>query len=185
MSFIPSAAVVKGLASLVVGSGAAKIAKQMISKFIEPETPWEKLSMTVGSWAIGGMVGFAAANYTEDMVDGAYDKVGRVATRMVTRFKLNKIDRAESTFEAENLNPDEFEKNKKGKWKPIKKSEEDLLAEILVKINLGETTFCREGLPREHFFQTPNGLWMPIAKDIDHLIAKRKHLDENLTVADL
>ena len=119
MSFNALSAV-KFVVSGVVGIGAGKIAKSIIVNNMNAETLIDKVTTVAGAWAIGGMVAGAAKDYTDETIDETYAFTDKVMDAMKIRTKLNRIDRNESTFEKEGLDPSQYTKNDKGRWEPTK-----------------------------------------------------------------
>lgn len=106
----------KLVASTVVGIGAGKIVAGVIKTHIKPENLFDKITMAAGAWAIGGIVTQATKQYTNDMIDETVAAVSEQIENMKLKQKIGRIDRNESTFEEEGLNPNDYEKNDGGMW---------------------------------------------------------------------
>jgi hypothetical protein len=111
---------VKIVVSGIVGIGAGKIAKDIITNQINPETLIDKVTTVAGAWAIAGMVADASKNYTDKAIDDVYGYGVKIVDRVKDQQKLNRIDRDESTFEKEGLDPALYRKGAGGKWKPLR-----------------------------------------------------------------
>lgn len=100
--------IIKFAVSGAVGIGASKIVGKIIAANVTPETLFDKITMAGGAWALGGMASKATKKYT----DGTIDDVAKVVEKQVDNFKesskLGRIDRKESTFEKEDLDPTDY-----------------------------------------------------------------------------
>lgn len=75
--------IVKLVANVVVGVGAAKITKMVIENNIdEPEKLRDELTVKAGSLAIGGLVSSAASDYVEEKIDWAANLYKRVRAEL-------------------------------------------------------------------------------------------------------
>lgn len=113
-------AVVKFVASGVVGIGTGKIVGKIIKNNVTPETLIDKVTVLAAGWVIAGIATNATKKYTDDMVDDVVKAATVVVDKVKTDNKLNRINRFESTFEKEGLDPSKFKRNDSDKWVPIK-----------------------------------------------------------------
>ncbi len=154
--------VVKQIASLVVGAGAAKIVKNVVEANVKPQTLLDQTAVLAASAAIGGLVAKAAKKYTDEKIDEAAELVGELQELTTTLIKLRKVNKGKKTFEELDLDPKLFAKNAKGKYRQIPETDEQELIKKLDRINRGESTFEKEELIQTGYFQdTDTGNWIP------------------------
>lgn len=159
MSFTKLLPAAKFIIASVVGVGTGKIVKEIIKNNVSaPETLIDKATMASAAFVIGGIASQASKKYTNEMVDDGV----QIATRLYTSYKhgekLHRINRFESTFEKEGLDPTKYIKDDKDKWVAKK----DTLTDKVNRVNSGETTVEEEGLQDVKLRQTEEGEWAAI-----------------------
>jgi len=159
VSKINALTVGKIIASAVVGIGTERIIKNLVKQNIIPKNVGEKIVITVATGVIAAVVTQATKDYTDETIEKAVETGKKLVEKVKVGVKLAKINEGQSTFENEDLEEEEFEKNKKGKWVAKKPTEEQELAMAIMRINMGESTFKKEGLKREHYKQSASGYW--------------------------
>lgn len=108
MNFNPLA-ITKLVLSGVVGIGTGKVVSQIIkSNIATPETFVDKVTMTAAIWVIGGVATNATKKYTNELVDDVVKAGSEIVDHFKLQAKLGRIDRKESTFEKEELDPEDF-----------------------------------------------------------------------------
>lgn len=98
----------KFVVSGVVGIGAGKIVAGVIKNNIKPSSVIDKVTMVAGAWAISGIVAKASKKYTDESIDECYNFATEQINIFKTDAKLGRIQRNESTFEKEGLDPEDF-----------------------------------------------------------------------------
>lgn len=110
---------VKMAVSGVVGVGTGKIVGKIIKNNITPETLIDKITVGAAAWTIGGIATEATKKYTSEMIDDIYNAGTEIVEMLKMNQKLGRINRNESTFEQEGLDPLNFRrKATTGKWEP-------------------------------------------------------------------
>lgn len=99
---------VKFVASGVVGLGTSKIVAGIIKNNVTPETLIDKVSVAAAAWTISAMAAAATKKYTDEAIDDTVKTVKEAVGDMKTKAKLAKINRGESTFGEEDLDPADF-----------------------------------------------------------------------------
>jgi hypothetical protein len=124
-------AVTKFIVSGIVGIGTAKIVGGVIKEHVKPETLIDKVTITAAAWVLSGVTTTATKKYTNEIIDGVAEAVTAGVDKFKHDAKLGRIDREESTFEEEGLNPDDYRKSPEtNKWVKIEKYPEgDLLTD--------------------------------------------------------
>lgn len=69
MDFDKKLKIAKGVISLIVTSGTAKIVRDIIENNVDMETTTDKVKVAAGSFAIGGLVASETAKYTDQKID--------------------------------------------------------------------------------------------------------------------
>lgn len=155
--------VVKLAVSSVIGFGTGKIITNVVKNNVRPETVIDKVTVIAAAWVISGIATTATKKYTNDMIDD----VAESATELIGKFKhsakLGRINRDESTFEKEGLDPEEYIKSPATKtWVNKRHYQEQMLA----RVNAGELT-PEFFLDPKLFEQDAAGNWDFIKKDDD------------------
>lgn len=115
---------VKFVVSGVVGIGTGKIVSGIVKDHVNPETLIDKVTIAGATWAFGGIAASATKKFTNDAIDEIYNGVNDTIAKMKEAQKLTRINKSESTFEAEGLDQTRFRKEPTtGKWVAI--SDED------------------------------------------------------------
>jgi hypothetical protein len=120
MQFNPLS-VAKFVVSGVVGIGTRKIVTEFLKTNVPaPEKVIDKATIAVASTVISAMIVEATKGYTDE----AIDRISDAGIKIVEMFKksaaLGRINRGESTFEAEGLDVLKFRRNAKNNaWEPI------------------------------------------------------------------
>lgn len=110
--------VTKFVATGIVGIGTGKIVGKVIKAHVQPETLIEKVTVTAASWVLSAVMTKATKEYTNEAIDEVVEKVTEVVGKIKQGNKLAKINRGESTFEDEALNPMDYVKDEAtGKYK--------------------------------------------------------------------
>lgn len=117
--------IAKFAASTVVGLGTGKIVGKVIKQHVTPENIIDKVTVTAAAWVIGAMATQATKNATDKMIDDAAETVQKVVKMGEDSRKLAKINRKESTFEAEGLDQSRY-REENGRW--VRISDEDWLS---------------------------------------------------------
>lgn len=124
MKKISAVTVLKFAAAAVVGSGTSKIVKGIISAHVPLNTPKDKITVTAATWVLSGIVATAAKKYADDSIDGVVGSIMEYYTEVKTNAALDRINKGESSFEAEELAEADFDK-KDGNWVIRKPVEQD------------------------------------------------------------
>lgn len=112
-------AVVKFVATGLVGLGTGKIIGSIIKNNVTPANIIEKVSVVAATAALSGLVTSGAKKYTDDIIDSIVAEVQPIVDSVKLRAKLGRIDRNESTFEKEGLDATKYHKDEKsGLWVP-------------------------------------------------------------------
>lgn len=110
---------VKFVVSGVVGIGAGKIVKNVITNNVTVDTLLEKVTTVAGAWAIGAMAAQASKDFTDKTIDETYAALSEVLGKIKVNEKLRRINKKVSTFEAEGLDKKDFVADvETGKWSP-------------------------------------------------------------------
>lgn len=137
----------------VVGIGTGKIVGAIIKNNVSPETLVDKTSIAAATWAISGLVTTTAKAYTDKTID----QVHGFGVGMVKRFKvdgaLGRINRKESTFEKEGLDPMEFMMDDSKKW--VRRDKTEVEPETIKYVVAEDTT--EEPEPDATKFQAVDG----------------------------
>jgi hypothetical protein len=164
MNFNPLT-VAKYAVSAIVGLGTKKIVVNVIKNNVLPTSPIDKVTVTAAAWVISAMVTEATQEYTNDAIDGAAGFVTKIVDKIKTAQKLGRLDRKESTFEKEGLDPEDFVQDPiTKKWSLISK---DSVEDKLERINNGESTFVEEGLDPANFHRGMVDHWSVLQKPTD------------------
>lgn len=111
---------VKFVVSGVVGIGTGKIVNQFIKGNVTAESKFDKAAIFAASWVIGAMATEATKKQTDSMIDDVVKQYNDFKQAVDLGPRLGRIQRNESTFEAEGLDPSQFTKNDEGKLEPLK-----------------------------------------------------------------
>lgn len=71
---------VKLITSTIVGLGTTKIVTTIIKNNVNPETIVDTVTITAGSFVIGGMVADASKAYTDKTIDSIAEAVTKIKT---------------------------------------------------------------------------------------------------------
>ncbi|UVK59341.1 hypothetical protein SEA_PHEROBRINE_58 [Gordonia phage Pherobrine] len=71
---------VKLITSTIVGLGTTKIVTTIIKNNVNPETVVDTVTITAGSFVIGGMVADASKAYTDKTIDSIAEAVTKIKT---------------------------------------------------------------------------------------------------------
>ncbi|QJD49632.1 hypothetical protein HWD32_gp56 [Gordonia phage Secretariat] len=71
---------IKLITSTIVGLGTTKIVTTIIKNNVQPETVVDAVTITAGSFVIGGMVADASKKYTDDTIDKIADAIVSLKT---------------------------------------------------------------------------------------------------------
>ncbi len=102
--------------SAIVGMGTGKIVAKVIKEHAPMDTLIDKVTVTAAAWAISGMAVTATKKYTNETIDQTAETIATVVEKVKTNAKLSRINRNESTFEAEGLDETLFVKEADGMW---------------------------------------------------------------------
>lgn len=69
---------IKAIIGAVVQYGSGTIVYGIIEKHVEPERVDKKVAVAAASMALGGVVGNAAADYTNRLIDDVFDKIEEI-----------------------------------------------------------------------------------------------------------
>lgn len=140
MKFTTVAKFVKIAAATVVASGTKTIVAGIIENNVKIGRPKDKIAVTAATWVISGIVATAAKKYTDETVDETMgtitDGLNWLKGLKVDK-SLSRINKGESTFEAEGLDQDDFVKDEDDKWK-LKPGHP--LVEVSIDDDLSEVT---------------------------------------------
>ncbi|QPL14703.1 hypothetical protein SEA_SCHWARTZ33_58 [Gordonia phage Schwartz33] len=71
---------IKLITSTIVGLGTTKIVTTIIKNNVNPETIVDTVTITAGSFVIGGMVADASKKYTDETIDKIADAIVSLKT---------------------------------------------------------------------------------------------------------
>lgn len=74
-------AALKKTVTVVIGIGVSKIVNDIIANNVEIEKDYQKVTVPVASFAIGGAVADASSKYTDSMIDDAVDFWQKIKSR--------------------------------------------------------------------------------------------------------
>lgn len=59
----------KRITSVIVGIGTARIVRRTVENNVPIESTTDKVTITAGTWALGGIAADATKKYTDDFID--------------------------------------------------------------------------------------------------------------------
>lgn len=132
----------KLIASGIVGVGTTRIVARIVGANVNADTLVDKVTMTAGVWALGGVAAKATKKYTDEYIDNAAAAVKETRANLKELYALGRIDRGDSTFVDEGLDAKDYMIDPETKtWRSVKKYN----AAILRKLNRGKATPAERG----------------------------------------
>lgn len=133
--------VAKFIVSGIVGIGTGKIVGRIIREHITPETLIDKITVTAAAWVIGAVATEMTKSYTHDTIDQVVETVTTTIDRFKTNEKLNRVNKGESTFEQEGLDPARFQKDENNVWTFSKEKETMVMNTVIGLIRSGDWAY--------------------------------------------
>jgi hypothetical protein len=115
---------------------------RVIGSNVNVDTLTDKVTMAAGAWALGGIAAKATRKYTDEYIDTVAGAVKDTRATITETLALGRIDRGESTFADEGLDPKNYMIDPEYKtWRSVKKYN----AALLRRLNRGKATPAERG----------------------------------------